>query len=178
MDENFSPISSKSFYGNKSDVYEIRYIASDNEDSLLLDEDEIPNFQDDFVENRQQDLEHFSSEDELQGLIMMSNAKRTIHSQAREIIYTVYTFMKEEKEATQVTIPLSRLIERVSQATGVGSASVKRIVKEGRIQPDGGNFNSPRKTINKSSTLDQDMEEEDDDEDLDVVIEMLSEEEP
>ncbi|KAF5282398.1 hypothetical protein FQA39_LY17595 [Lamprigera yunnana] len=73
----------------------------------------------------------------------MSNAKITIHSQAREILYRVYTFMKEEKEATQVTIPLSRLIERVSQATGV--ATVKRIVKEDRIQPDGGNFSSQGK---------------------------------
>ncbi|KAK9739323.1 hypothetical protein QE152_g9082 [Popillia japonica] len=61
----YSPILSKSFYGNKSDVYEIRDIPSDSENSLLLDEDEIPGSQDDFVENHQQDLEHSSSEDEL-----------------------------------------------------------------------------------------------------------------
>ncbi|KAF5301910.1 hypothetical protein FQA39_LY10565 [Lamprigera yunnana] len=63
----------------------------------------------------------------------------------------VYTFMKEQKEAAQVTIPLSRLIERVLQATGLGSASVKRILKESRIEPDGGKFSSPKKTINKNS---------------------------
>ncbi|KAF5292372.1 hypothetical protein FQA39_LY03406 [Lamprigera yunnana] len=38
--------------------------------------------------------------------------------------------MKEEKEATQVTIPLSHLIEKVSQATDVGSASVKKLLRK------------------------------------------------
>jgi transposase len=79
----------------------------------------------------------------------MSNRKKVVHSQGREIIYNVYNFMKEEVHGTPA-IPFSRLQDRVAKATGVGLNTVKRIIKEAE-QNGGTKFSSPRKTIVKPS---------------------------
>jgi transposase len=59
----------------------------------------------------------------------MSNQKKVVHSQGREIIYNVYKFMKNEKDCGEVSIPLNRLQERVAEATGVGICTHRRIIK-------------------------------------------------
>lgn len=90
----------------------------------------------------------------------MSNRKKTVHSQGREIIYSVYKFMTEEKGAP--VIPLSNVQERVARATGVGLNTVKRVIAEAKRKPEGSKFTSPRKRTKKSSpksTVDQFQEE-------------------
>lgn len=82
----------------------------------------------------------------------MSGSNKIIHSQARQIIYSVYQFMKIEKEQDALKIPLSSLQERVAKACNVSVASVKRIVSEGNRKSPGERFKSPLKTLNKPST--------------------------
>jgi hypothetical protein len=48
-----------------------------------------------------------------------------IHSQGREIIYKIYQFMKREKEANDVVIPLNSLFDRLVEATGCSMSSIK-----------------------------------------------------
>jgi transposase len=79
----------------------------------------------------------------------MSNAKRVVHAQGREIIYSVYKFMKIEKERGAVTIPLNRLHERVAKATGVGVRTVHRIINEGAAKGDDSDVKSPQKEVDK-----------------------------
>jgi transposase len=81
----------------------------------------------------------------------MSNAKRVVHAQGREIIYSVYKFMKIEKERGAVTIPLNRLHERVAKATGVGVRTVHRIINEGAAKGDDSNVKSPQKEVDKAT---------------------------
>lgn len=66
----------------------------------------------------------------------MSNMHRVVHSQGREIIHNVYKFMKAEREGGRF-VGAGRLIEIVSQATGVGQTTIKRISKEGAANPEG-----------------------------------------
>jgi hypothetical protein len=54
---------------------------------------------------------------------------KVLHSQSREIVANVYTFMKQEAEHGGA-INLNRVQSRVSQATGVSVSSIKRILKE------------------------------------------------
>lgn len=83
-------------------------------------------------------------------IVKMSNKKKVVHSQGREIIYSVYKYMKNEKDQNKLTsLPLNRLQERVSEATGV--STVKRIIKEADKKPEDTKFKSPRKNINKHS---------------------------
>jgi transposase len=79
----------------------------------------------------------------------MSNQKKVVHSQGREITYNVYKFMKNEKDCGEVSIPLNRLQERVAEATGVGICTHRRIIKEAENKPVGSKFTSPRKKINQ-----------------------------
>ena len=77
-------------------------------------------------------------------------SKKVIHSQAREIIYKVYQFMRKEKEAKQFIVDPNKLIERLAQATCISIRSLRRIAKEGN--------DHPRKTIAKpapKSSVDQ-----------------------
>jgi H2-forming N5,N10-methylenetetrahydromethanopterin dehydrogenase-like enzyme len=48
----------------------------------------------------------------------------------REIVYNVYKFMKTESEVS-ITIPLSRVQERVAGATHVSTRTLCRVLKEG-----------------------------------------------
>jgi transposase len=79
----------------------------------------------------------------------MSNQKKVVHSQGREIIYNVYKFMKNEKDCGEVSIPLNRLQKRVAEATGVGICTLRRIIQEAENKPVGSKFTSPRKKINQ-----------------------------
>lgn len=67
----------------------------------------------------------------------MSNKSRVVHSQGRQIIYSVNKFMKAEQEG-QSAISVK---ERVAQATGVGLSTVKRICKEAEANPEGFTLN-------------------------------------
>jgi hypothetical protein len=58
--------------------------------------------------------------------------KKVIHSQAREIVYSVYVHMQKEKEYGK-PINLNQVQERVSSATDVSCASLQRIFKEGNL---------------------------------------------
>ncbi|KAF5270807.1 hypothetical protein FQA39_LY08324 [Lamprigera yunnana] len=60
-----------------------------------------------------------------------------VRSQAREIIYKLYEFMKQEKESKDFIIPVDRLYERLAEATGISSRTIKRIIQEGRSKPVG-----------------------------------------
>ncbi|XP_046684781.1 uncharacterized protein LOC124370533 [Homalodisca vitripennis] len=73
---------------------------------------------------------------------------KILHSQAREIIFNLYTFMK--REAEQGPILLKQVQQRVAEATGISKTSVKRIVSEERTAPrNGPRFSTPRKTWSK-----------------------------
>jgi transposase len=79
----------------------------------------------------------------------MSNVEQVVHGQSRDIIYSVYKFMKKEKERGEVVIPLNRLQERVARATGVGLNTARRIINEGNTKAEGSEFKTPREKINK-----------------------------
>jgi signal recognition particle GTPase len=55
--------------------------------------------------------------------------RKVIHSQSREMVINVYSFMKEEAESGKV-INVNQIQNRVSEATGVSLSSLKRILKE------------------------------------------------
>lgn len=48
----------------------------------------------------------------------MSNIKKVVHSQGREIIYNVYTYMKTKREQG-LQLPSNNLNDRVAEAWGV-----------------------------------------------------------
>jgi signal recognition particle GTPase len=52
-----------------------------------------------------------------------------IHSQRREMVINVYSFMKKEAESGKV-INVKQIQDRISEATGMSSSSLKRILKE------------------------------------------------
>ena len=66
---------------------------------------------------------------------------KVLHSQSREIIFNVYSFMKKEAENGEPS-NLSRVQTRVAEATGVSVSSLKRILKE---QKSGKGFSTPHK---------------------------------
>jgi signal recognition particle GTPase len=55
--------------------------------------------------------------------------RKVIHSQIREMVINVYSFMKKETESGKV-INVNQIQNRVSEATGVSLSSLKRILKE------------------------------------------------
>lgn len=81
---------------------------------------------------------------------------KILHSQAREIIFNLHSFMK--REAEQGPILLKQIQKRVAEAAGISTSTVKRIIKEKRTAPEAGPcFTTPRKTWskkNKKSTVD------------------------
>lgn len=71
--------------------------------------------------------------------------RKVLHSQSREIIVNVYTFMKREAE-TEAAIHLKQVQRRVAEATGISLASVKRILAENKtVVQTGTQFNTPNK---------------------------------
>jgi len=55
--------------------------------------------------------------------------RKVIHSQSREVVIRVYSFMKKEADSGK-TINVDRIQTRVSEATGVSVSTLKRILKE------------------------------------------------
>lgn len=76
---------------------------------------------------------------------------KTLHSQTREVINNVYTFMKSEME---IGIPrnLKQVQKRVAEATGVSERSVRNIIKESKNfeTRDSASFSTPGKKRPKS----------------------------
>jgi hypothetical protein len=56
---------------------------------------------------------------------------RVIHSQGREIMYNVWTFMSDEL-SDGIIIPLKSVGSRVMAATGISKRTHARIIKEGK----------------------------------------------
>lgn len=82
--------------------------------------------------------------------------KKIIHSQAREIIYNLYNFMKSEAERGPIL--LQQVQKRVAEATGISRSSIQRILKESRSTPETPRFTTPRKKWAKKikkSTVDE-----------------------
>jgi hypothetical protein len=61
---------------------------------------------------------------------LQSRNKRVKRSGEREIVYNVYKFMKSESEVG-LTIPLSKVQKRVTEATRVSRRTLFRVLKEG-----------------------------------------------
>jgi signal recognition particle GTPase len=55
--------------------------------------------------------------------------RKVMHSQSREMVINVYSFMKKEDDSGKV-ININQIQNRVSEATGVSLSSLKRILKE------------------------------------------------
>jgi transposase len=55
--------------------------------------------------------------------------RKVIHSQSREVVIRVYSFMKKEADSGK-TINVDRIQTRVSEATGVSVSTLTRILKE------------------------------------------------
>jgi hypothetical protein len=78
--------------------------------------------------------------------------KKVIHSQAREIVYSVYVLMQKE-DSVENQLTLNQVQERVSSATGVSRASLQRIIKEEKInESQGTSFTTPQKLSPKVKT--------------------------
>ena len=83
---------------------------------------------------------------------------KVLHSQTREVVANVYRFMR--KEAVQgAPIKLKKVLERVSEATGVSLSSVRRIKSELQSIESGESvsFTTPHKErprISRKATLD------------------------
>ena len=75
------------------------------------------------------------------------DGKKLVHSQAREIIYNVYKFMKNEKESADL-VNINRLQERVAAAIDVSRASLNRIIQEGSSNAS---FSTPHKERRKAN---------------------------
>jgi signal recognition particle GTPase len=70
--------------------------------------------------------------------------RKVIHSQSREMVIKVYSFMKKEFESGKV-INVNQIQNRVSEATGASLSSLKRILKEYEHKRVGKEFSTPRK---------------------------------
>jgi signal recognition particle GTPase len=55
--------------------------------------------------------------------------RKVIHSQSREMVINVFSFMKKEADSGKV-ININKIQNRVSEATGVSLSSLKHILKE------------------------------------------------
>lgn len=83
--------------------------------------------------------------------------KKIIHSQAREVIFNVYNFMKREVERGE-PILFGTVQKRVAEAVGISRSSVQRILKESqRNVAEGQAFATPRKLRNWKRKIDLDM---------------------
>lgn len=77
--------------------------------------------------------------------------RQIIHSQARELISNIYLFMKRESQ--EGPILLSKVQERVAQATGISLRSVQRIIQERNTnEVNNQPFSTPRKRRPKKKT--------------------------
>ncbi|KAK9871694.1 hypothetical protein WA026_014145 [Henosepilachna vigintioctopunctata] len=56
--------------------------------------------------------------------------KNPLSSQSLEIVYNILKFMKDESTNNTVTIPLSKVMDRVAAATRVSIATINRIKRE------------------------------------------------
>lgn len=83
--------------------------------------------------------------------------KKIIHSQAREVIFNVYNFMKREVERGE-PILFGTVQKRVAEAVGISRSSVQRILKESqRNVAEGQAFATPRKLRKRKRKIDLDM---------------------
>jgi len=79
-------------------------------------------------------------------MLLQGRKKRIKRSGEREIVYNVYKFMKSESEVG-ITIPLSKVQKRVTEATRVSRRTLCRVLKEGKNVETGVAmaFSTPRK---------------------------------
>lgn len=82
---------------------------------------------------------------------------KIIHSQAKEMIFNIYNFMK--REAQEGPILLQQVQKRVAEATGVSRSSIQRILKENKTpkSPRQPTFSTPKKKwkkVNKKTSTD------------------------
>lgn len=66
----------------------------------------------------------------MEGEVKSKLKGHVLNSQSREIISNVYSFMKQEAENKDVTIPISRARERTAAATGISERMVTKINAE------------------------------------------------
>lgn len=79
-------------------------------------------------------------------------AKKVYHSQAREIVANVYSFMKREAESGG-PINLKKVQERVHEATGVPLRTVKRIMSEKKkVVAESTSFKTPKKKSSREKS--------------------------
>ena len=63
-------------------------------------------------------------------MLPQGRKKRVKRSGEREIVYNMYKFMKTESEVV-ITIPLSKVQNRVAEETRVSGRTLCRVLKEG-----------------------------------------------
>jgi len=69
-------------------------------------------------------------------MLLQGRKKRVKRSGEREIVYNVYKFMKPESEVG-ITIPLSKVQKRVTEATRVSRRTLCRVLKGGKKVENG-----------------------------------------
>ncbi|KAJ4433426.1 hypothetical protein ANN_15685 [Periplaneta americana] len=71
---------------------------------------------------------------------------KTLHSQTREVVNNMHSFMKSEAASGDFLIPLKKVQERVSAATKVPERTIRKIIKEGKqCEEEGTSFGTPGK---------------------------------
>ena len=82
---------------------------------------------------------------------LQGGKKRVKMSGEHEIVYNLYKFVKTESEVS-ITIPLSKVQERVAEATRVSRRTLCRVLKEGENVETGVamSFSTPRKLFGDS----------------------------
>ncbi|KAJ4428617.1 hypothetical protein ANN_24661 [Periplaneta americana] len=71
---------------------------------------------------------------------------KTLHSQTREVVNNIHSFMKSEAASGDFLIPLKKVQERVSAATKVPERTIRKIIKEGKqCEEEGTSFGTPGK---------------------------------
>lgn len=71
---------------------------------------------------------------------------KTLHSQTREVVNNIHSFMKSEAASGDFLIPVKKVQERVSAATKVPERTIRKIIKEGKqCEEEGTSFGTPGK---------------------------------
>lgn len=73
--------------------------------------------------------------------------KKNVHSQAREIMYNIYEFLKREAEYRPILLKIIQ--DRVAQATGISRSSVQKILGKHKSNLEAGHTFSTQKNIPK-----------------------------
>lgn len=74
--------------------------------------------------------------------------RKLIHSQSREIVISVYSFMNKEADSGKTT-NVDQIQSRVCEATGLSVSTVKHILKENEHKRVGKESSTPTKKDKK-----------------------------